>query len=151
MKSIVLKILTFSILMGIVALTINTAFGSETVLFLQKEQHFTLGSKWYIWKFNWWGYVNNLTTSTTDVSVLQLELPPRQWNSDIANNLGLIMDYLILIINILLYPLKLASYLVTNVLALFGVNMDVTNSKNGLAWLVTFVRDMLSRIVVPYI
>lgn len=151
MKNLILRIVTFTILMGIVALTINTAFGSETVLFLQKEQHFTLGNKWYIWKFNWWGYISNLQTSTTDTSILQLELPPRQWNSDIANNLGLIMDYLILIINILLYPLKLASYLVTNVLAIFGVNMDVTNNKNGLAWLVIFVRDMLSQIVVPYI
>ena len=109
MKNIILKIVTFTILMGIVALTINTAFGSETVLFLQKEQHFTLGNKWYIWKFNWWGYVNNLTTSTTNTSVLQLELPPRQWNDNIANNLGLIMDYLILIINILLYPLDVTA------------------------------------------
>ena len=152
MSKLIGKILVFTIVMGIVAFALNTVFGHDTVLLLSKEAHYLPnGAKWYMWKFNWWEYVSNLHTTVTDASVLQFKLPERQWDNNVANNLALIMDYLIVIINVIIYPLKLASYLLQNVLALLGINMDATNENNGLAWLVIFARDMLSKVVVPYI
>lgn len=151
MKNLLLKIVTFTIVIGIVGFAINTLFGSQTILYLQKKTFYVNGNSWYMWEFKWWDYIKNLQTTATDGSILQFDLPTRVWNNDILNNLAVLGNFLIMIVNFLLYPIKVGAYLIQNVLALLGVNNDVTNTRNGLAWLVEFVRNILGNIAIPYI
>jgi len=152
MKNLILRIFTFTIIIGVVALAFNNIFGNETITYLQKERITMLnGQSFFMWKIDWWGYVNNLQLATTNTSVLELKLPTREWNNDVANDLALLIDFVILLANILLYPIKLGAYLLQNIMAILGVNTDATNNNNGLAWLVIFVRDILGRISIPYV
>lgn len=110
-----------------------------------------------MWKLDLWNYIKNIQTTASNPSVLQFELPTRQWDStvqsyqDFTNNLALVVDYIIVVLNVLLYPLKVGSYLLQNILAILGINTNTSDPNNGLSWLIIFVRDMLSRVVIPYI
>ena len=161
MKRAILKIITFTIVIGVFALAFNMAFGNQTITYLTKIRvNTTQGNNFYYYKFDFWNYLKNIQLTTSDISVLTFEMPTRTWQSPtditdffpiIANDLAVILDYVIMIINILLYPLRVGAYLIRNVLAILGVNTDTTNEYNGLAWLIKFVRDILSRIAIPYI
>lgn len=151
MKHALLKAITFTIVIGILAMAINNAFGYETIVYLQKQQININELHFYIWKIDFWNYFKNIQLTTSNLSILEFKLPTRQWNSDVANNFALVVDYLIVQINVLLYPLKIGAYLIQNVMAIMGINNDINATHNGLAWLVQFVRDILSNIAVPYI
>lgn len=158
MKGKILKIVGFSIVIGVIALCFNTAFGNGTITFLQKERiQYGTQLTWYIWKFDFWGYLKNLELSATDLSILVFKLPTRQWVNvddiaDIGNNLLVILDYIIVIANVILYPIKVGAYLLQNLLALFGVNHDYSyEANNGLGWLVMFVHDILGNFSIPYL
>lgn len=158
MKNLLLKIITFTIVLGIIALAINNTFGSATFVYLRKVNiMYVNGQPTYMWKLDLWNYIKNIQTTASNPSVLQFELPTRQWDStvqsyqDFTNNLALVVDYIIVILNVILYPLKVGSYLLQNILAILGINTNTSDANNGLAWLVIFVRDMLSKVVIPYI
>ena len=152
MKSAILKVIIFIIVIGILGMAFNSAFGYETVIYLQKEQ-ITMANHthFYIWKIDFWSYIKNIQLTTSNLSILEFKLPTRQWNNDIANNFALVIDFLIMIVNLMLYPLKVGAYLIQNLLAILGINTDVTAPHNGLSWLVTFVRDILGNISIPYV
>ena len=162
-NKLVIPIVIFTILLGIVALALNTALGNHTITYIEKIRYTTGNTSFYYWKFTWWQYLSNLELTTTDLSILQFDMPSRQWIHitatitqeqfwiELGNNMALMLDYVIMVINILLYPLKIGAYLLRNVLAILGINQDTTDSRNGLAWMVIFVRDILTRIVIPYI
>lgn len=157
MNKIVIKTLTFTILIGIVALAFNTILGSNTIPFLEKQLiYYGTDNHFFIWKINIWSYLKNIELSVSDVSILQLELPSREWQainsiSDFGNNLALMLDYVITIINIILYPLKVGAYLLRNIIAILGINTQTTDPNNGLAWVTIFINEILGRIVIPYI
>lgn len=158
MKNLILKTVTFTIILGIVALAINHAFGSATFVFLRKVNiMYVNGEPQYMWRLDVWNYIKNIQTTASNPSVLQLVLPDREWDStvqsyqDFTNNLALVVDYIIVVLNVLLYPLKVGSYLLQNLLAILGINTNTSDPNNGLSWLVIFVRDMLSKVVIPYI
>lgn len=160
MKKLLLKIITATIVIGILAISFNTAFGNETITFLQKEQIQYIGSKFYIYKFNYWAYLRNLQLSTTDLSILTFNTPTREWITEITidnwftifgNNLAVILDYIILIINVLLYPIKIGAYILKNMIAILGINTDLTNDENGLKWLIIFINNILGNIQIPYV
>ena len=161
MKRHLLKIVMFTIVIGILAIAFNTAFGNNTITYLQKIQINKYYTRFYIYKLDFWSYIRNLQLSTTDLSILRFDMPTRQWQTEIeditqffsviTNDLCVILDYIIMILNIMLYPLRVGAYIIRNMLALTGVNIDTTDQNNGLAWLVIFVNDILGRIVIPYI
>ena len=151
MKHALLKAVTFTIVIGILAMAINNAFGYETIVYLQKQQINVNNTHFYIWKIDFWNYFKNIQLTTSNLSILEFKLPTRTWNNDVANNFALVVDYLIVQINVLLYPLKIGAYLIQNVMAIMGINSNVNATHNGLKWLVQFVRDILSNIAVPYI
>ena len=161
MKRQFIKIISFTILIGVLALAFNTAFGSNTITYLQKIQVNRFYARFYMYKLDMWGYIRNLQLSTTDLSILRFDMPTKQWQTEIeditqffnviTNNLCVILDYIIMILNIMLYPLRVGAYVIRNMLAILGVNIDTTDQNNGLAWLVIFVNDILGRIVIPYI
>ena len=152
MKRTILKIVTFLICIGVVAMAINTIFGNETVTYLTKEQiDMVNGTHFYIWKFDFWKYIENVQLSIQNVNEFTLNLPTRSWSStDIANNIAIVVDYIIVVINVLLYPLRIGAYLLNNVLALLGLSADMNAAHNGLKWLYTFV-DKVIGIEIPYI
>lgn len=163
MKKILISMITFTIIIGIVALSINTAFGNQTITFIEKVRYQTGNTHFYYYRFTWWEYITNLSLTTTDTSILIFDMPTRQWQAIqgnvfedvwwqyLGNDLAVILNYIIMGINILLYPLKLGAYLLRNVIALLGINQNTNDQYNGLAWLVIFVRDILSNIVIPYV
>ena len=157
MSKLLIKIITFSILLGVVALAINTILGSNTIPMLQKEMvYYGTNNHFFIWKLDIWSYLKNIELSVDDVSILQLEMPTRTWENindigDFGNNLALMLDYIILVINILLYPLRLGAYLCRNIMAIFGINTNVNDPNNGLKWMTLFINEILGRIVIPYI
>lgn len=163
MKKILISIITFTIVIGIVALSINTAFGNQTITYIERVRYQIGNTHFYYYHFTWWEYISTLQLTTTDTSILVFDMPTRQWITiessitteqfwvELGNNLALMLDYVIMVINILLYPLKLGAYLLRNIMAILGINQNTTDQYNGLAWLVIFVRDILTRIAIPYI
>lgn len=160
MKRTLLKIVCFTIAIGILAIAFNTAFGNGTVTYLQKVEINKYYANFYIYKIDFWSYMKNLQLSTTDLSILRFDMPSREWQTNIditnwvegiGNNLALILDYIIMIINILLYPLKIGAYMLRNMIAMLGINTDTTVEDNGLAWLTVFINNILSNIQIPYV
>lgn len=151
MKRKIIKIITFLICLGVLAMGINTIFGNETITYLSKIRiDLTNGQHFYIWRYDFWTYIKNIQTAIQDVSEFTLNLPTRQWNNDVANNVLLLLDYVIVVINILLYPLRIGAYLLNNILSILGVNNDMNATNNGLKWLYQFVRVVIG-IEIPYI
>ena len=152
MKHKLIKIVTFLICIGVLAMALNTIFGNETIVYLSKvEVPMANGGRFYMYKYDFWNYIENIRTAIQDLSEFTLNLPTREWSStDIANNILLLIDYIIVIINVLLYPLRIGAYLLNNLLAIFGINKDLTSARNGLKWLYIFV-DKVIGIEIPYI
>lgn len=146
---------TTLILLGAIGVAFNILFGRNTISFISQEN---IGSTTLIWyKFDINGYINNLKTTITDTTELKLQLPTRNFISptDIfeffeyfGNNMAVIVDYVILIINVLLYPLKIGGYLVKFVLALLGFNLY--NTESGMYWL-GYLASRLVGLTIPYI
>lgn len=163
MKRTISIFIGFTVMIGVVALALNTALGNQTVTFLERIRYQVSNTHFYYYKFTWWNYLKNIEMSTSDISILKLEMPTRTWINitsnilenqfwaDLSNNLALMLDYVIMVINILLYPLKIGAYLLRNILAILGVNQDVNNENNGLGWLARFINEILGRISIPYI
>lgn len=151
MKRQIVKIVSFLIAIGIVGMAINTLFGYETITYLQKQQiNLLSGEHFYIWKFNFWKYIQNIQLSITNLNEFTLSLPTRQWNQDVWNNILLLIDYVIVVINIILYPLRIGAYLLNNILAILGISNDLTSDHNGLKWLYIFVNNVIG-LEIPYI
>lgn len=142
--------ITFTILIGVLGLSLNAILGNQTITYVEKIQVDTLNTHFYIWKFNFWNYIENIQLNATNTSVLIFKLPTREFSNDLINNLALIMDYLIVLANVLLYPIKITAYLLQNILAIVGINRN-PDEYNGLYWLYQFVHDILGNFAIPYI
>lgn len=149
------KLAVALIVIGVLGLAFNNAFGYETIMYLQKQQVNMLdGNHFYIWKIDFWHYIENIQLTTSNLNILQFNLPTREWVNDIAyipNNMAVIVNYLIITINILLYPLKIGAYLIMNILAILGINTNPNATYNGLKWLIVFVQNILGQVAIPYI
>lgn len=152
-------IVCWTILIGVIGLSLNMVLGGHTITFVQKQNVQTLGTNFYIWKFDFWHWIENIQLAASNISELQLKLPTRQWDwmdnvfdgAALTNDLALMLDYLILVINVMLYPFRIGAYLCQNALAILGVNNDINDPRNGLAWLITFVETLIRYIQIPYI
>lgn len=160
MRKKILTIIGFTVILGVLAIAFNTAFGNQTVTYLTKVRIEFGTFHFYMWKFDFTEYVKSLELSTSDLSKLQFKLPTRQWRwtgdindwfTDLANDLAVILDYIIVVANALLYPLRVGAYLLRNILAILGVNADTSNANNGLAWLITFVNNIMEYAQIPFI
>lgn len=144
------KITIFSVFIGVIALGLNLMFGEGTITYINKM---TIEGDTYYY-FNFWNYISNLKISFQDTSILQFKLPTRQWENDvtgfadIGNNLAVLVNYVIMILNLLLYPFKLTGYLIQVVLGILGV--DITNTQSNIYWLVEFTQ-ITKTIYIPYI
>lgn len=144
------------IIIGAIGISMNILFGYNTVTYLYRYRVETTNV--WLWRFDIFPYIKNIEMSISDTSKLQLELPTRQWitNVDLTNwpivfvlNLGLMVDYIIMIINILLYPLKVGAYVLRQVLAVIGINV-LENTNNGIQWLIDLINNIIGANI-PYI
>ena len=155
MKRALITVFTTVIIIGVIGLALNTAFGSQTVTYLQNVR---LNNGMYVMKFNFATYLTNLNMSISETSTLALQLPERgflpvggvNWWEPLGNDIAVIINYIFLIINVLLYPMRIGSYLTKNALALLGVNMS-NDANNGLYWLRELVNWLIQRVAIPYI
>ena len=144
------------IIIGAIGISMNILFGYNTVTYLYRYR--VEATNVWLWKFDIFPYIKNIEMSISDTSKLQLQLPTRQWitNVDLTNwpivfvlNMGLMVDYIIMIINILLYPLKVGAYVLRQVLAIIGINV-LENTSNGIQWLVDLINNIMGANI-PYI
>ena len=146
------------IILGTIAVALNLLFGNNTIQFVQKQQ---INGTWLTWySYDIQGYVRNLETTITDTTDLQLILPTRTWiDTDasmitsefwdaLGNNLALILDYIIMAINILIYPLKVGGYVLGIVLSLFGI--ELTNESSDIYWLCN-ISQIFKALSIPYV
>lgn len=154
---VITKIAILTIIIGCIALSFNVAFGNQTITYVERIRLGTTGA--YYYKFNFAEYLQNLTLSISNTSTLTLEMPNRTWQTmqsiidgeALGNNLALILDYLIMVINIIIYPLRIGAYILKNLTAIIGINQDTTNQYNGMAWLVNLLEWLIARVAIPYI
>lgn len=156
MKNIIIGIVSFLIIIGTIGVAMNLSMGNQTIVYLTKIR---MDNGMFVYKFNWNEYIKNLNLYITDTSKLMLQLPARQWQTltasnfgtALGNNLALMLDYVILIINVMIYPFRVGAYALRTLLALIGVNSDTNNAYNGLGWLIELVDWFVERIQIPYI
>ena len=142
------------IIIGVIGVAMVMLFGNNTSTYLNRTTIEGTAIVWY--KFDFHKYIEKLLTEITNTTVLELKLPTRHWYHSIditnwgdvlANNLAVILDYVILIINVLLYPLKVGGYLINFFLALMGIN---TGNESSLHWLGA-MSNVLIQIEIPYV
>ena len=151
-KTIVITI----IMLGTTMFALNFLFGEATINLIQEHN---MGSYTY-YTLNMREYLQNIETSLTNTAELELKLPTRQWQdlqvdfwAQLGNNLALILDYIILAINIVEYPLRIGGYLLQQILAFLGlpvVDIIENDTPNNLAWLVKLT-NVLKSMQIPYI
>lgn len=153
------KLVIALILVGVIAIALNTIFGWQTVTYLSV---YRTGNNIYLYKFNIWGYVENLKNSFGTVTYLGLDTPSRQWVNitstiiesqfweDLGNNMALMLDWVLFGLTIMIYPFRIGGYIILQLLAILGINTIDANMAGGLNWLVIvaqFVRDLQ----IPYV
>lgn len=148
-----LLLLTTGIAVTLFALMI--LFNSNNISSLITTERTSIGI--LIYKMDFKSYLTNIELSLTDRAVLELHEPTKQmialegldWYKDLAWDLKVIVDYIILIINILIYPLRIGGYALKNILAIIGINVTKTNANNPLNWLVELAK-WLAKVEIPY-
>ena len=139
--------------------SVNYIFGGSTITYIDTYET-SYGITFY--KINFFAYLNNLQTSLTNTDVLSISLPEREWTDitanileeqfwvDLGNNLALILDYIILITNITLYPIRIGGYILKNALAIIGLDVNTPNTEGGLYWLIYFSK-LLTILEIPFV
>ena len=145
MKAIRTIAITF-IVIGSIGIAMNLLFGYNTMAFLSRIR--IEETDVWVWKFDGFNYLKSIETSFTDTSRLELNLPSRTWQwqgelfSMIANNLAVLVNYVIVIFNVLLYPLKVGAYVSRQMLALLGMN--ITGGDSPLQWLIDLINNLMA-------
>ena len=134
-------------MLGAIGVAFNILFGYGTISFLREE--YITGTQMVWYRLDVHGYLVNLQTTIEDTAELELKLPNINYAElEWYDYIWVAVDYVILIINILLYPLKVGGYMVKFVLALLGFNL--TNDQSGMYWL-GYLASRLVGLTIPYI
>lgn len=153
------QIAIIALMIGVVAIGINMLFGTNTVSFIYRERVEASGLYWY--KYDFWGYINNLKNSIADTAQLELSIQTRDWVNitstivqeqfwvDLGNNMAVILNWILFGLNVMLYPFRIAAYVIKQLLAFIGINTQ-SSTNNGLWWLVQLVR-FLTGLQIPYV
>lgn len=142
------------LIIGVIGVSLNILFGNNTMIFVHRELITGTSMTW--WKFDSLGYIKQLQTSITDTTKLQLEIPNKHWMpvdgtdwyNDLGHDLSILVDYVILLINVFIYPMKLGGYLMRFVLAILGLNF--ADPESGVYWLGSIANTLLN-FQIPYI
>jgi hypothetical protein len=131
------------IVIGIIALTLSTIWDNNTTILLSTFEH--NGIK--LWKIDLWTYMTNLSISLNPNN-LSLNIPTMNDTTIITTTISMI-NYIIMMINILTYPMRISGFITINIMALLGINMNPDIS-HSLTWLVNLGR-FFTELNIPYI
>ena len=160
MGNIFKKVMIGAIIIGVIAVAINTLFGNETIDFITKYRDTNSGIIYY--KYNGLAYLNNIEMSLGNTAVLELKLVTKEWQditgtiveeqfwAALGNNLAVMLDYIILGLNVLLYPIRIAGYFMLQLLAIIGLNVVKPNENGSLYWLIKLAEG-LAKTQIPYV
>lgn len=135
--------LVWIIVLGIVALTLSTIWDNNTTILLSTFEH--NGIK--LWKIDLWKYLTNLAISLNPNN-LSLDIPTLNDSNILTITISQI-NFIIMAINILSYPLRINGFITLNLMALLGINMnpDITHS---LTWAINLGK-FFTELQIPYI
>ena len=140
------KIAIATILVGTISIALILLFNDQNISVLIHKE--TIGNTTLTWyKFDWVLYKDNLTTAINHTSNLQLQMPvwyatdTDVWAVNVINGATNTLNAIIMIVNILLYPLKVGGYLIYFLLAIFGINVQ---NGSSLQWLGDFSNNLIS-------
>ena len=113
---------------GVIGIALNIIFGSETIGYIQSHNN---GYITY-YTFDFGSYFKNVSMQIQNYYDLSLQTP-----SDTGDGFKNIANYLIMGINVLLYPIRVGGYIIRVVFTIMGINM--TNPSQNIQWLVDFI------------
>lgn len=143
------KITSIIIMLGTIGYIINSIFNRNSVSFLHP---IVISGETY-YTYDLLGYIKNIKETITDLSILELATPEREWSNAgniqaIINNLVVIFNWIYMPINVILWPIRIVGYLLLNLLALIGINIQNPTYSSGLIKTLTWITQNLS---IPYI
>lgn len=147
------KLVLGTIIIGVIALGINTVFGNNTITYLTYNEINGVG----FYKYDFWNYVDNIRNTIQNTAQLELHTPTRTWIDnltgfgDLGNNLALMLDWFIFANNILLYPLRVIFYVMQITMSIIGIpTIDGTYNNNPLKWLIDLTKFMTG-LEIPFV
>ena len=131
------------IVLGIIALTLSTIWDNNTTILLSTFEH--NGIK--LWKIDLWTYLTNLAISFNPNN-LSLDIPTLNQTNIITITISSI-NYMIMLINIISYPIRISGFVALNIMALIGINMNPDITHN-LTWLINLGK-FFTELNIPYL
>ena len=149
------KIINFTLIIGIVGIAFNYVFGANTVGYIKQIQ--VPNTDLVMYQYDFAAYIRNLTIVFQETPSIVLEIPTRTWQTltmeawadQLGNNLALILDYIIMINNVLNFPLRVGGYAVRIAISILGINL-VDPPNTNINWLIVLI-DTLRNLFIPYI
>lgn len=141
----IIKTIVFTIvILGVIGIAINVLFPDTISVVQQVEIN---GLKTYT--INMQEYLDNVNTAIHTTPDFGLTKPILANDAGILEVLEYIANILIMIINFLLFPIRVLGYIGTLVLALIGIN--TTTPSGSFEWLVNTVIFFRDTLMIPYI
>lgn len=161
MKRVIYSLTIGTILLGIIALSLNTLFNAKVVTYISQININGIVMQ----KLDVFSYLKNVEQSITNVAQLELRLWTRTWitkveGNDIfewlqnfwsvfSNNMAYILDVIIGVANIFLYPIRIIFYAIQIILSIIGLPMQ-DYAANPLGWLIR-ISKFLTELQIPYV
>ena len=143
MKRAIISLVSLSILIGVIGSALNFVFGVNTVSYISTVEIHGVTMQ----KYDFIKYLETLSYQFTDVSKLQLYIPTFDWTSGILEVIVSIGKVLVLGLNILIYPFRIAGYIIGLLLAIVGINTQ-SYANNPLRWVIQLV-NTLTTLQIP--
>ena len=148
LKTLLQRSWKFLLVIGVIAVAINLAFGrSNTMMYVEELEYNVI----HIYKYNLQNYLLNIQTNLSNVVNLSIKRPERNWNSDIINDLALILDYILYGLNLFMWPLRLGAYIVRFLFTILGVNMNGLDPNNAFNWLARLINTFINNLQFNYV
>ena len=155
MKTLARKISIAIIIVGVCMLAINFLYGESTITLIHKEHIPNTNVYWY--KLDMQDYILNIRNSFQEAIYLNIEPVPQNWISNatidqyVNNNIPYIVNWVALILNILIMPVRIIFYILKGTLALMGIRVLNMSENNPIYWLIKICNWVIKEMIIPYI
>ena len=140
----------FLIVIAVIGLASNQVFGMNATPFITK---YTTKTGIVLYKYDFKNYFLNLKTNITSLTALKIDKPTTTWatTGDPLNlaNLTTMFNWFLYAINWLLYPIRIGGYLLCNLFAILGLNIN-PQVNTPLYWFTGLAREMRD-LIIPYV
>lgn len=152
------KILILTTIIAFIGISLIAIYNDPSICTYIEEIEVQLGNKTYhLLTYNFADYFENIKNTVSSPTMLKIEMIPQTWQMPsgswlepdfweaILNNLEFMVNVGIFALNILLYPLRIWTYLGRTVLALIGVNRN----SNSISWIFQLIETFYGQL--PYL